>query len=103
MITGDSRNPTPHRDINARAEGCESVSRCRSSYPPDFRFITEIAEEFAFLLSSGNANTEAANAVLRRLRKHALKPPLPKTAICSDAKSTRNRVLCIANWQSVQP
>jgi hypothetical protein len=37
----------------------------------DFRFITEMSEEFAFLLSSGNANTEAVNAVLRLLREHA--------------------------------
>ena len=37
---------------------------------PDFRFVTEMSEEFAFLLSSGNANTEAVNAVLRLLREH---------------------------------
>jgi hypothetical protein len=36
----------------------------------DFRFVTDMTEEFAFLLSSGNANTEAVNAVLRLLREH---------------------------------
>ncbi len=38
---------------------------------PDFRFVSDMIEEFAFLLSSGTPNVEAVTAVLRLLREHA--------------------------------